>query len=372
MSLADYQIVLVDWNGQSPRVYDGAGIYELRYSRALDDVGQLALVVPNEPALSTEVFKLDYLIEVQRRSPVSGLLVVEDTYFTRLMHRFRDGDEDRFVAGGLSLNHLLMRRIVDPDDDPLQSGGYSTKLGAADDVLFAYAREQCGDLASSDRRFPNFSVAGTYSVGKTVGQRLRHENLLEVFQNVAAIGACDFTVRRVTGNTLSLDIFPIGANKSKSSNYPGNPFVYLTTARGNLSDPSLETDRKGEKNFIYLKGQGQGKKRKLLKVPGSTINDSPYNRIEFSGDARNADKADATTLLTDARAQLNKTRPDRQFSFDPTGAEPGNVYRLDWDLGDIVTVAWDDDEFDLRITGVEITINGEGERMKVTVETLNE
>jgi hypothetical protein len=367
MPLADYQITVIDTTGASVFVYDGAGIYECRYARTLNDVGALALVVPDADDLASR-FGLDYMVEVQRRSPLTGLLAVEDTYFVRLTQRFREGDEQRFVVGGMSLNHLLARRVVDPDDDAAQAGGYSTKAGAADDVMIAYVREQCGDLClTAARQFPNFSVAGSLSIGRSLGQRLRHENLLDVMQTMAEQGKVDFNVRRVTGNTLRLDVAPIGTNKTKTYNYPSNPFVLITPQRGNLDQPSLTFDRKGERSFVYMKGQGQGKNRKLLKVAGTTAFDSPYNRIEFAADARNADKASALQLLTESRSELNKARPVRAFSFEPTGSEPGLVYRNDFDLGDQVTVIWDDYEVDLRITAVEVSLSASEETLKITV-----
>lgn len=366
MSLTDYQISVLDTSGAVVYVYDGTGIYDCRYSRDLNAVGTLALVVPDQDGLASR-FGLDYFVELQRRSPLSGRLQVEDTFFVRLTQRFREGDEQRFVVGGLSLNHLLARRVVDPDDDPAQAGGYSTKAGPADDVMVAYAREQAADLASAARQFPNFTVAASLSLGKALGQRLRHENLLEVFQTLAEQGGVDFLVRRVTDNTLRLDVAPIGSNKTKSYNYPLAPFVLVTPLRGNLSEPSLTFDRKAEKNFIYSKGQGQGSSRKLLKVAGATVFDSPYNRIEFAADARNADKASALQLLTEARSELSKMRPLREFTFNPTGSEPGLTYRDDFDLGDQVTVLWDDYEADLRIVGVEVSLSGSEETMKITV-----
>lgn len=367
--LPDYQITLYNpVTGEAQAIFDGNNFYEVRYSRALDDIGAFAMTLPSNPDYPN-LFTLDSLIEIERTSPVTGRLQVEDTYLVRLTHRFREGNEERFIVGGLSLNHLLTRRVIDPDDDPTAAGGYSTKAGPADDVMRAYAREQCADLCATPvRQFPNFSVGSTGSLGASVGRRLRYENLFEVFQDVSRQGGVDFLISRVTGNTLRLTIAPIGTDKTQTRNYPFVGFVQLNPDRGNMSDPSLLFDRRQEQNYVYALGQGPGESRIVQQLSGLGIGDSPYNRIEFTSDVRQAERGDSTTLVTGARAALLEKEAKKEFTFKPLGTEPGNVYRLDWDIGDLLTAAWDDESIDLRVRGVEVTLSPDGEAMNITLE----
>lgn len=370
MSLPNYQVVVVSpVDGTTQIIYDGTAIQNLRYSRVLDDVGKLALELDRDQDL-TPLFPVDTLIEVQRTSPVTGQLQVEDTYLSRITTRLREGDIERFVVGGVSLNHLILRRVVDPDDDPAAVGGYSIKQGAADDVMRGYAREALGDLASADRQMNNVSVGAVASVGQLVGRRIRYENLLEVFQSLAEQGDVDFIFRRITGNTIQLQIAPIGTDKTYTTNYPFAPFVYLTPQRGNLTDPVLTLDRKDEANFVYALGQGPGEQRIVLPLQGDGVSDSPYNRIEFALDARTSERGDTLQLLTAARNALFDRRQQQEFSFTPTGSEPGNVYRQDWDLGDKVTAAWGDVRIDLRVREIEIQISAGGEDISCKLEPI--
>lgn len=371
MSLADYQLTVRSPDDGAVRVVlDGASFDDCKYSRALDDVGVFAMTLPSDPDWPA-IFTLDSLIDVERTSPVNGFLQIEETYLTRLVHRFREGNEERFVVGGVSLNHLLSRRIVDPTDDPLAAGGYSTKAGPADDILVSYANEQCGPSASASRRFPGLTIAASTSVGMPVGRRLRYENLLEVFQDIANQSNVDFLITRVTGNTLRLTVLPIGTDRTRSRNYPNAPFVELNPLRGNLSDPSLLLDRKKEQNYVYALGQGPGDQRIVAKLEGDGIHNSPYNRIEFTSDVRSATRGDTTTLLTGARTALVEKQAQNEFTFKPTGAEPGNIYRLDWDVGDTLTCAWDDTLIDLRIREVEIALSASGETITPRLEPPN-
>lgn len=368
MALPDYQLtVRSPSDGAVRTVLGGSAFDDCKYSRVLNDVGIFAITLPSDPDWPA-IFTLDALIDVERTSPLTGLLQVEDTYLTRLLHRFRDGDVERFVVGGLSLNHLLARRLVDPADDPLAAGGYSTKAGPADDILIAYADEQCVNPTNTNRQFPNLSIQPSGSVGQSAGRRLRYENLLETFQDVANQGGVDFIITRLVDNALRLTVAPIGTDKTRSRNYPSSPFVELNPNRGNLSDPSLLLDRKKEQNYVYALAQGPGENRIVFQLQGLGINDSPYNRIEFTTDIRQAERGDSTTVTTQARAALYENQANQEFTFAPSADRPGNTYRLDWEIGDLLTCAWDDTVIDLRVREVEITINPSGETITPKLE----
>jgi hypothetical protein len=368
--LPSYQIAVLDClTGDVLQIFDSTAFYDLRYNRALNDVGALVLTLPFDSRLP-EIFAKDNFIEVMRASPLTNSLQVEETYFCRLTHRFREGNDERFIAGGLSLNHLLARRIIDPDDDPLGAGGYSTKAGIADEVLRAFAREQMGDLASTIRQFPNFSIDLVPGTGVTVGMRARYDNLLKVFHDLAVQGETDFQISRLSANNLHLTIAPIGRDRTKTANYPYSSFTQFDPNRGNLSSPSLVLDSKKEQNLCYALGQGQGDTRIVAKVTGDSIADTPYNRIEFSEDVRKSDRDNSLYLFTAARKALRANQVDREFTFDPIPNTGGCVYHLDWDLGDHVTAAWDNMSVDIRITDVENQISTDGEQIHATLEAL--
>lgn len=369
MALPSYQVMLISCvDGTTQAVFDGLAFYDLRYSRVLNGIGRIAMTIPGNNRYRA-LFGLDYFLEVYRTDPTSpiGALIKEETYLVRLTHRFRENNDERFVVGGVSLNHLMKRRIVDPADDPLATGGYSTKAGAADTVIRGYCLEQMGASASALRQIPGLSVAVVAGTGLPVGARLRFENLFEQMQDLAFRGNTDFIITRTGTNLMTLTIAPIGADKTQSTNYPWNSWVGFDPKRGNMQRPSFSIDRSDELNFVYALGQGQGAQRTLLMLQGNTVPDSPYNRIEFTNDVRNIDKADPTGMLTGARVALYDNLPKYDFNFEPIGIEPGGVYRQDWDIGDRVTATWDAYSQNLRFTEVEIGVSGQsGESIKVT------
>lgn len=370
MTLADYQVEIRSAEtGAVTHIFDGTSFYEMRYSRVLDDIGALVLSMPADDSLAA-LFPLDTLIEIYRTDPVTGRLAVEETYLTRMTHRFREGDEERFLIGGLSLNHLISRRVVLPADDPLEAGGYSTKSGAADTVMREYALEQMGSSASVARQTANLTIGLVEGIGLSVGRRLRFENLFTVFQDIAKQATMDFQVVRTSDNNLELQIERMGADKTQSNNYPASPFVLLDPQRGNMADPSLLLDRRKEGNFLYAMAQGAGENRLVWPFQGDGVLDSPWNRIEFTSDIRTSERGSAIELLTEARKLLQDNRQVVEFTFQLSGMQPGNVYRLDWDLGDSITAQWGDVSHDLRIRGIEISATSGGEDLQVTTEIL--
>lgn len=372
MTLPDYQVVCLDpVSGKVLRMFGASSFYQLRYSRAWNGIGALAMTLPMTDVDTSIMNLVDMMIEIRRTSPITGQLQAEETYLARSWQRYRQGDDERYTIGALSLNHLLARRLVDPDDDPAEAGGYSTKAGAADTVLYQYALEQIGLGARVERQMPGLNIAGVSGAGINVGYRLAYDNLLQVFQETGKSATLDFQIKRTSGAQMQLNIGTLTVNRTQTANYPNTPFVLLNPQRGNLSNPSLTRDRKSEGNFVYVRGKGQGTARVLLKFwDGGAINASPFNRIEFTQDARNVEKGDALGILTDAANSIKERQQFIQFEFQPLGTEAGNIYRQNWDVGDRITAAWGSDSVDVRITEAEITVDSGGENLSITTEVL--
>lgn len=364
----NYQIqVLSPIDASIQAVFDGASFYNLRYNRVISDIGQIALLLPSTAA-NRKPFVLDAFIEVYRTNPNTNQLSLEGTYLTRNIQRFRVKDEEQFLIGGFSLEHFLTRRVIYPADDPSPTAdGYSAKSGFADVVMHDYAQQQIGPGASSGRPMPGLTIAGAVGVGNQISQRYRFDKLFKVFLECRQKGRVDFTITRQTGATFLLTIAQMGAEHRQSTNFPFNPWVGLSPYRGNLTEPSLLVDRNTEQNWVFVMGQGKGLTRASYQMAAFGQQDSPYNRIEFFKDARSVNATDSLGLQTVGVAELEAQKYKTTFTFVGTGQEPGNVYRQDWDVGDYVTVLWDEYTSDLRLTGVEIEANSSGEIIRVSV-----
>jgi hypothetical protein len=371
MTLPNYQVTVTSLvTGRTLAIYDSTNFYSLRYSRKVNDIGVFVIVFPYESGFWT-TFDTDNFVEIYRTSPITGSLILEETYLARARHRFREGNEEKLVIGGVSLTHLLARRVIDPDDDPTATDGYSRKNGAADTIMRAYVREHAGDLASAGRFFPGLTVESVLGTSLTLSKNFRYDNLFTALQEMANGSGVDFYVTRTDLNLVSVWIAEIGSDMTRTTNEPQRlPYVVLAPARGNLQDPSINIDRTNEKNFVYCLGQGQGEQRLVVKDSTADASLTAFNRIEFVKDARNIDKLDSAALQDAATAALNEKKTLHEFTFRPTGYDEGSIYRKDWDVADFVTAIWDTVETDLRIDGVEIEISDAGESLDVTVQQI--
>lgn len=371
MPLASYQVICIDPStGLVIKILDAQAFHEMKYSRVYNGVGTLAITMPLTVVNSAMMNRVDMFMVVQRTSPVTNRLIDEETYLARRFQRYRQDNDERFSIGAVSLNHLLSRRIIDVADDPLAAGGYSTKSGAADAVLFEYASQQMGAGASPVRQFQGLTIAGAAGTFPSIGLRLRYDNLLKVFQDICKQKSMDFQITRTSGINMQLSIGQLTVNRTQAANFPVQQFVLLNPLRANLFNPSFTRDYTDEMNFVYMQGKGQGTNRALLKQSNATsVSLSPFNRIEWAADSRNTEKGNTIGLITDAASALKEKQALTKFEFEPQATQPGNIYRLNWDVGDLVTATWDTDTADVRMTGVEISVSGSGDMEEIKVST---
>ena len=348
-------------------------VKEVRYSRVLNGIGKIAVTFPSDTIFAS-AFLLDNFLEVYRTDPITEDLAKEETFLIRIIERMIDEGEEWIVIGGMSLNHLLTRRVIDPDDDPLVAGGYTTKAGLADQVISQYVNEQMGPGSSSGRQIPNLTIKPPTNVGTPLGARLQHEKLYNEIRRMALQSGVDIYIERTTYNNMIFAAEPIGVDRSYTTNYPGHPWVGFSIKRGNAESFEYSLDRAEDLNFAYALGPGNVGDRIVLKVPGQGVGDSPFNRGEFVQDARNIEKGDALGLLSEAQGALVEKRYKEVYNFNPLIGVPGSVYHLDWDLGDRVSGILDStivaqEIIDFRITEIEVNISEGVETINVTATT---
>jgi len=359
---ASYQVKVFDPknDGALLAFYDlyGDTIQSLRYIRRVDSIGPFQFTVPLTEENDALFKQFDLIVEIERYASLGAAVQIEMTGLTRHVERFVDGDDQSYlIVGGYSLEDLLDRRVIVPGDDPLAAGGYSTKDGNADDVMVELVEEQAGVSASVARQTQGLVAQASLSVGNPIGLRLRYENLLETLMSITTQGAMDFRIERTDGATFTFITEVIGDDLTKSTNYPGTPFVLFDPNLGNLSEPGLSFDRRNEATYVYLQGQGPDEDREVYENQSTRLVDTPYNRIEIVGDIREIEENDTAKFLTQAAALLDEKRPGLDFSFVVDKA--AQDYRVLWNLGDLVTVQWNDYAEDLRIFAIEVEIETE-------------
>lgn len=377
-----YEIAVLDTLGVVQTVFIPSQLAELKFSLTLNDVGVFAIIFRGAEQVTAMhlLFQTDTFVEVYRDggTEVTPTYIKENTYLTRIKDRYIDNEGvDTLIVGGPDLNDFLRRRVIDPTDDSVQpNGGYATKAGAADTVLRAYIREQAADLASLGRPFPGLTVPAVLGTAPNVGKRVRYKNLLkicqEISESVEAIQTCtDFQIQRTTALNFEAIIGDTGADRTFASNRTLGKYVVFDPNRGNLQNPRFVIDERTELNFFYVMGPGQGSDRFILQVPNNArIFASPFNRIEHPLDIRNAQIGSLSDLLTEARKAQYERGVLRQLSSDISAKLGGAIYRVDWVLGDRITIQWESIQESVRINSLVFTVNDQGETLVVKTRKL--
>lgn len=367
-----YEMRIFDYEGDLVKIFTNEDFISLRYDIILNDVGTFACVFDSKHNdwLTTYLMvpeQLDYFIEIYRYFEKLGGRVKEDTYFLRTTNPFEDANGNKFFAiGGHSLNHLLQRRCIDPRSDSRGAGGFVTDAGTASDVIANLVKEHLGENASTARRFPNFTTHSDHS-GYPAGGRWRYDKVLKAVQTLATKGLVQFKITRTSANNLRFNVGTLATDRSVTANYPNGEYTLIDRRRGNLTEPNLMIDYLDQENFVYALGDGDKDNQNVLEVLGDGVTFSPFNRIEFSSSIKRDDASNSLYMLTGAVEALSKKKAAIEMEF-PILEYAGFRYRTDFDIGDTVTVKWNNYEEDLTVVSIEVSVAGDDDTLSIRVE----
>lgn len=378
----DYQIQLIATDGSQLDLLSMTRIISLNYSKILNDIGEFTLIVDASDAIKEHFNRLDMLVNIWRRNVPMGDFELDASYLTRFWSRFEseDDNEEYIIFSGKSLEHLLFRRLIVPEDDPVNAGGFVTRNEPADTLMRNFVLYQCVTPAFNGvRTLPNLSaaaVAGSFLVNF---QRRSYDNLLDILQEIAQseqITPLDFRIvfagdPELSTMTLEFQAATIGTDRTKTNNYPTGQYLLFDPRRGNLISPAITIDRKDEKTFAYVAGQGLEDERVIFPVLNAQpASESIWNRIETITDARNNEEGDVDGYLSAGIDALNDQKEKVNFEFTPDLNSPSARYNADWFLGDFVTAQYADFIEDVRIKRVTIDIQDD-EHLEIEVTNNN-
>jgi len=362
--IADYTVNILDSSGDTAALLDSKTLATLRFERKLNDVSVAQFTIPASHSAASLLSKHTWF-EVFRH-PGTGVRQFEGTYMVVLLDKFVDDNGiERLIVSGFSLEFLLLQRVVDPRNDPLMAGGWSTKQDAIDSLMAELVYEQAGAGASAHGSTPSqqvnyLTVVTPAGVGEIVPFRKAWDGLLSVLQELGSGDRMDFRIERDSGVSLKFYAEVMGADKTKTTNYPGNRFVYLTPKLGTITKPRLLQDWREEKTVVILLGKGAGNNREFFGSMASNVAETAYSYAAIVEDLRQVE--DATEYIEQAQSSLANHAAKKEFSFELTH---GAAYYHDlFDLGDVVTVAWDDYEKDMRVVGIKIDVSEGSEKIK--------
>lgn len=235
--------------------------------------------------------------------------------------------DDTVTIKGFGIGFWFNSRITVP---PAGKSTYSFN-NYAEDILYNIAYVNAINAEDPKRNFENLYINSSKGRGNKIAFESRYKVLsdeLETIAKTSKLGWCiyfDYRNKRFVFETL--------AGVDKTVNQQDNPPVIFSKRYDNIVEREYTKDVSEYKNCAIVAGQGEGSNREIVIV---NDNLSGQDRKELFVDAR--DIEDGSNLADRGKSKLAENTITE--SFEAT-IDTQN-YRIDWDLGDLVTIL--DDE----------------------------
>lgn len=372
-----YQIQLLHPDGYQLDLLSMDRVVALNYTRALNDVGSFSLTVDSSDDTAQYFGLTDMVVNIWRKNTPHGVYELDASYLTRFFSRLEEDDNEEYVIfAGVSLEHFLTRRVIVPDDDPVNAGGFVTRTGSGDEVMRDFVLYQCiAPQVNAGRIIQGLTAAAVSGAFDTAFQRRSYDNLMDIIKEIAQQSIVDFEIV-YTGDfetetmTFEFRAGTIGTDRTRTNNYPTGAFIQFDPRRGNMSSPMIIVDRKDEATYAYVAGQGLEDERVIFPVISNlALPASKWNRIEILTDARNNEEGDVDGYLSAGVDALNDKKVKTSFAFQPDLNAPDTLVNVDWFLGDRITAQYASYSEDLRITRITFDVRDDE---VITIDLINQ
>jgi ReqiPepy6 Gp37-like protein len=332
-----------------------------------NDVGALTITLP--PSYRYDRFQKDGRIAVYRT--IAGRppdLLGNALWLIRSRRKTLDRGRRAIIIRAVHANDLLRRRII-----AYNAGTANTsKTGAADDIIKAFAREQLTTATDTTRNVTSaiFTIQVDTTQGPSISKAATRRNLLTVCQEIANAAATagtytGFEVRALSEASLQLVTY-IGQRGTDRRSTTAQPL--LLTVDAALGRLTYSEDWSSEISSVYAGGQGEGTQRAIgTATDAGLIGSSPFGLVEdFYQDNLTSD---TTQLNDDADQQLFARRSKVSFSASVDDI-PGATFGIHYGWGDLVSAQFDDVSFDCRVNPVRVSFTrDQGERLDIQLRT---
>ena len=230
------------------------------------------------------------------------------------------------VASGRFGSSILGRRIIFEE----------TTLNTTVELAMRNLVNQCAITSTNPaRNIPNLELGSINAYTEAISLQVTYKNLLKTLSELSEVSGIGFRCRFDPG--LKKIIFETFKALDRSAHQSTNPRCLFSTEFETLLSSSYEKSEEGKINVALVGGEGQGEDRKLVIVGSAT----GLDRREVFVNAKDQRKDELT--LSEYEALLaNKghiTLSDQTERFEGEVIPDGNLrYKIDYDLGDIVTI----------------------------------
>ena len=275
------------------------------------------------------------------------------------------GDKSLEVYGELTTGYLS-RRI---------NWGIVNYSGRVDLLMQKIVTDNCISPSNSNRVIPLLEIVDT-NYTDTISKQDSYSNLTDLLTDIASTNDFGYRVRINTKEGSRYLGFEVYKGIDRSVNQSDiSPTIFSLDMENILTENYVE-DSSNYKNVTLIAGAGEGSERKTTTINN---NSNGLNRYELYVDARDIENTkqeettddEGNTTTTDTEIPWSEYEPlllqrgneklaecKKIETFEGTiNTNANNVYKVDYDIGDIVTIV-DKDlgiKLDTRITEIEET-----------------
>lgn len=355
--MAQYSVFLSDAFGN--RLADASNFLSLKYTRVVNDVSTLTLVLPGDYPTQFLVIP-DGRIEVWRKLDTGVEYLDTDTVWLIKSVEYdldSEGKETITVEADTPLSVLREPgRFVNYAAGSAQS---TYSAAAADNQIKEVARDNIGTDASGSRNISAYiSIATNIGMAASVAKSFAWRDCLKVMQEFAASSTQEgvytaFDIVAPTPSTLEFRTYT--GQRGVDHRFPGgiNP-VLLSPDMGNLGETNLRIDYRDEVTYALAAGQGQESDRLTASSQDTARQGvSPFGLRELFVNATQYDSS--TGLSSEAAAAVRTGRPRKIFRGRILDTNDTR-YGVHWAWGDFVTAQAFGQLFDCRVEAVTVTV----------------
>jgi Siphovirus ReqiPepy6 Gp37-like protein len=246
--------------------------------------------------------------------------------------KFDDKAEDTLVITGFLIDNFLSERLIWEE---------TSKTGTAESVMKYFVERNAVSPELVRRKLPGLTISTNRNIEIPASETNSYGNLAEVIEGLAIKYDVGWRVLFDLANKQY--IFDVFNGRDLSVNQSVNPRAIFSMEFENVLEQTYTDSNSGYKNMALVAGQGEGAARKKV-----LLNDEleGFERKEVFVDARDLSNVIDNTTLSDEEYEilleqrgLTKLSECKSIStLEGSIVLTSNlVYKIDFDLGDIVT-----------------------------------
>lgn len=235
-------------------------------------------------------------------------------------------------------------------DATTQNSAHDTRTGTVESLMYAYVNANLGPSAPAARKKANLTLGANGNRGATITKKPRFQVIGNLLTDIAALADLGFRVVQ-RGSVLVFETYAIVDRTA---------LIRLDIRNGQLSGQRTAISPPTATRIIVA-GQNEGVDRQFVERnnAASVAAETEWGRrIERFLDQRNTDVvAELEQAGDEVLAEEGFTAVSAQVV--PTD-DTNMIFGRDWFLGDQVTVVVESQELSATVTGMAISVNGDG------------